>query len=803
MLVERVLERLQPRFDERSARGALWLETIGQQVRGLDIDHAAARDGRGRGDGEVLDLEHDAVRLGERDDLARVEAELLIVVEHCVHVLDPDGVDGAVEHHPLDVFLRDASLVGIGLRNVADEHRANAVRPLAGGQVEGAVQLVHRDRLWVELVHAHLLIAGDPLALVVLAARHGRLQHAQHLGFATARRADSHHAVAHGRHLVELDALDSEVDGHLQPHLLGHARELGLELGVDGVRLDDAREEILDDRAEEQDVVTQELGQVRVTHGAEHLQVLLHLGVILLQVARGLDDGVDGAHAEVVVVLRGELLGREPEGAHELLCERLRLVEAEGEEANLRNQRVIGHHHRHRPVERLEVVGQLTAARVARVHRNEVGSGRVELHVGALEIEPLLLLDASVHDRKHLLRNDREHLDVDPVELVEARPRTRRAEPLEELAHRLVVEAVRAVEDDALLGERLGEVLDGLRLAGARGACGRAAKLDVHRTHECHVAPIGERRDHQTRRGTEVLVAIRVVALDHAHDHILLAQVAPAAPVLHSGRVGRVLPVVAQLRDPLEVADRGAFAFNEPLDHVTCVHLDDDERRHDLVLQLVELGAHEEGELLELAEHLLVIILHPLRARTVHVLLDAQSPVEGRDGDGGLRRVREHEGAALLHLVLAQSILDELAHREAHHLLDDAHPNLHRALRVDSRHEGHHLLLGRDHVGHRTVLALHRDSEDRLEALAKVGLHRIRVLGLREDGDEFVVRKEVEAREGRTLRLEVVGEILLDALELVVRLDPLLEQLVVVAKGNDLGRLAHTVERLPPEPVHI
>ena len=325
----------------------------------------------------------------------------------------------------------------------------------------------------------------------------------------------------------------------------------------------------------------------------------------------------------------------------------------------------------------------------------------------------------------------------------------------------------------------------------------------MHRAHERHVAPIGERRDHQTCRGTEVLVAIRVVALHHAHDHVLLAQVAPAAPVLHGGRVGRVLPVVAQLRDPLEVADRGAFAFNEPLDHVTRVHLDDDERRHDLVLQLVELGAHEEGELLELAEHLLVIVLHSLGACTVHVLLDAQSPVEGRDGDGGLRRVREHEGAALLHLVLAQSILDELAHREAHHLLDDAHPNLHRALGVDGRHEGDYLLLGRDHVGHRTVLALHRDGEDRLEALAKVRLHRVRVLGLREDRDQLVVRKEVEAREGRALRLEVVGEILLDALELVVRLDPLLEQLVVVAKGDDLGRLAHAVERLPPEPVHV
>ena len=46
--------------------------------------------------------------------------------------------------------------------------------------------------------------------------------------------------------------------------------------------------------------------------------------------------------------LRGELLGGEAEGGDELLSEGLGLVEAEGEEADLSNQSVVGHHHRHR-----------------------------------------------------------------------------------------------------------------------------------------------------------------------------------------------------------------------------------------------------------------------------------------------------------------------------------------------------------------------------------------------------------------------------------------------------------------------
>lgn len=39
-----------------------------------------------------------------------------------------------------------------------------------------------------------------------------------------------------------------------------------------------------------------------------------------------------------------------------------------------------------------------------------------------------------------LLRDDREHLELDAVELVEAGPRARRRQALEELAHRDVVE---------------------------------------------------------------------------------------------------------------------------------------------------------------------------------------------------------------------------------------------------------------------------------------------------------------------------------------------------------------------------
>lgn len=44
--------------------------------------------------------------LCELDDLPRAEAQLLVVVQHRVHVLNPDGIHWPIEHVPL--------LIGVG-----------------------------------------------------------------------------------------------------------------------------------------------------------------------------------------------------------------------------------------------------------------------------------------------------------------------------------------------------------------------------------------------------------------------------------------------------------------------------------------------------------------------------------------------------------------------------------------------------------------------------------------------------------------------------------------------------------------
>jgi hypothetical protein len=77
---------------------------------------------------------------------------------------------------------------------------------------------------------------------------------------------------------------------------------------------DDAREEIGRDTPEEGQILDCELGQVDVIDRAQHDLGLGPLRVVaerLSEVARRDQDGVDGAHAVIVVLLRGQLLRRE------------------------------------------------------------------------------------------------------------------------------------------------------------------------------------------------------------------------------------------------------------------------------------------------------------------------------------------------------------------------------------------------------------------------------------------------------------------------------------------------------------
>ena len=93
-------------------------------------------------DGEVLHLEDHRHRCRHRDHLAAHQAELLVVVEHRVHVLDPDRVDGTIQQNPLPIF----RFTYLRLRGVSVLDSEHAVGPLVGNGIEAPVELAHRHR---------------------------------------------------------------------------------------------------------------------------------------------------------------------------------------------------------------------------------------------------------------------------------------------------------------------------------------------------------------------------------------------------------------------------------------------------------------------------------------------------------------------------------------------------------------------------------------------------------------------------------------------------------------------------------
>jgi hypothetical protein len=248
--------------------------------------------------------------------------------------------------------------------------------------------------------------------------------------------------------------------------------------------------------------VRQELGQVDVNDRSQHDDVLVLVGILELQVARSGEHRLDGPHAVVVVMLRAQLLRAQAIRGHDLNGQRSRINETVRVQGDLGDHGVVGHHHGHRAEERLQVVGQLGAARVAGIHCDEGGAGGIEADLGAFEHDHVsAAVDTSLNGQD-LLGHHGQHLQIDAVELVEARPGAAGRQALEELAQGNVVEAVRAVEHDTLLGHGFRQVFGGLGLACAGGTFRRATQVKVKRTEERSVASVCEWSDHQATRVT-------------------------------------------------------------------------------------------------------------------------------------------------------------------------------------------------------------------------------------------------------------------------------------------------------------
>ena len=83
----------------------------------------------------------------------------------------------------------------------------------------------------------------------------------------------------------------------------------------------------------------------------------------------------------------------------------------------------------------------------------------------------------SGQDAEDLLSNDWQHFDVDAVEFIKAAPKAGLRVTGKQFPHRLVIEAVRAVDDDDENGHGFAQIFRCLRLAGTSGTFRRSTSV--------------------------------------------------------------------------------------------------------------------------------------------------------------------------------------------------------------------------------------------------------------------------------------------------------------------------------------
>eukprot|EP00967_Tisochrysis_lutea_P005318 scaffold6363_cov25-Tisochrysis_lutea.AAC.4 len=257
-----------------------------------------ARHGGWRGDREVHGLKDQVHPRRHGNYLARHQAELLVVVEYRVHVLDPNRVDGPVKDHP-------SPLVRGVLGAIAVNDSQDAIGPFVGNLVELTVQPSRRHRLRVETRRCDALESAN--ALVREARKRGG-EHAVIRRLAREGQPHDHEAMPDQEHFIHLEHLGDEGRHRLQPHVIHNLTHRAAEVLIVGRRQLDARKEVGGDAVEEGNVVREEFRHVDVPDRAEHQDRLVIIREGALQVAGGGEDRLDGAHAVVVMVLRGELL---------------------------------------------------------------------------------------------------------------------------------------------------------------------------------------------------------------------------------------------------------------------------------------------------------------------------------------------------------------------------------------------------------------------------------------------------------------------------------------------------------------
>jgi len=255
--LERGRNNFHPRFDKR----------LNSDSSRLHVHHTAAGNSSRRSHSQIFDLEHHCHVFTQGNNLTRVEAQLLVIIEHSVHRLNPQSVDRAIEHDP--VLVR----VGI-LTSVSDKASSNTVHPLIGSQVHGTIKLVHSDGFGIQNV-----AVSNLKVLLIFKLSLSMLQHFVIKSLTATRWADQHETVTHLARIVQLNDLVEEGGLRLHVVILATLHKLNHQLTVVNVRLFNSGEQILNNVLKQGQVIFEELWHVDIAQRPQKKLVLIHVRV--------------------------------------------------------------------------------------------------------------------------------------------------------------------------------------------------------------------------------------------------------------------------------------------------------------------------------------------------------------------------------------------------------------------------------------------------------------------------------------------------------------------------------------------
>mmetsp|Transcript_131415 Transcript_131415/g.420604 ORF Transcript_131415/g.420604 Transcript_131415/m.420604 type:complete len:580 (+) Transcript_131415:436-2175(+) len=238
---------------------------------------------------------------------------------------------------------------------------------------------------------------------------------------------------------------------------------------------------------------------------------------------------------------------------------------------------------------------------------------------------------------------------------------------------------------------------------------------------------------------------------------------------------------------------------------ISVVDVDRHQGAQRLAAELRQVAPHKIHEAGQLHRRLFDVVLH---LSVVDCACNLLGPIDVVDGDDGLPGPLQDPLGSVALGVVDQALARDLREAINHGVLDLHQPHLHVALFLALRHvhrqvKFHDFTFNGDHCFNDLILRVEANIADALKALAHVRLNRCRILGLRQNHQQLVVGQEEESGERQPFCLQVVVQVLLDGIQLLVRICEARKQVLDVGYIQDVRVLIHRVHGSTPKHVDL